>query len=67
MCDTIGNLPIQYILVDPSAAGFIETIKKYAKYIVKGADTSVFLAKAVHKSLVQKRIVKQCVLLAVDV
>lgn len=41
MCDTIGNLPIQYILVDPSAAGFIETIKKYAKYIVKGADNDV--------------------------
>ncbi len=41
MCDTIGKLPIQYILVDPSAAGFIETIKKYAKYIVKGADNDV--------------------------
>lgn len=41
MCDAIGNLPIQYILVDPSAAGFIETIKKYAKYIVKGADNDV--------------------------
>lgn len=41
MCDTIGNLPIQYILVDPSAAGFIETIRKYAKYIVKGADNDV--------------------------
>ena len=41
MCDTIGNLPIEYILVDPSAAGFIETIKKYSKYIVKGADNDV--------------------------
>lgn len=41
MCETIGDLPIQYILVDPSAAGFIETIKKYAKYIVKGADNDV--------------------------
>lgn len=41
MCDTIGNLPIEYILVDPSAAGFIETIKKYAKFIVNGADNDV--------------------------
>lgn len=41
MCETIGNLPIEYILVDPSAAGFIETINKYSKYIVKRADNDV--------------------------
>lgn len=41
VCEMIGNLPIQYILVDPSAAGFIETVKKYAKYIVKGANNDV--------------------------
>lgn len=41
MCAMIGELPIQYILVDPSAAGFIETVRKYAKYIVKGADNDV--------------------------
>lgn len=41
MCETIGKLPIEYILVDPSAAGFIETIKKYAKYVVRGADNDV--------------------------
>lgn len=41
MHDIIGNLPIEYILVDPSAAGFIETIKKYRKYIVRGADNDV--------------------------
>lgn len=41
MHDMIGNLPIEYILVDPSAAGFIETIKKYGRYIVKGADNDV--------------------------
>lgn len=41
MCDTIGKIPIEYILVDPSAAGFIETINKYAKYIVKRADNDV--------------------------
>lgn len=37
----IGDLPIEYIIVDPSAAGFIETIKKYGKYIVKGANNDV--------------------------
>lgn len=41
MCEMIGDLPIRYILVDPSAAGFIETVKKYAKYIVRGADNDV--------------------------
>jgi len=41
MCDLIGDLPIEYIIVDPSAASFIETINKYAKYIVKGADNDV--------------------------
>lgn len=41
VCEMIGDLPIQYILVDPSAAGFIETVKRYAKYIVRGADNDV--------------------------
>ncbi len=39
--ELIGNLPIEYIIVDPSAAAFIETINKYAKYIAKGADNDV--------------------------
>lgn len=37
----IGELPIEYILVDPSAASFITMIRRYAKYIVKGADNDV--------------------------
>lgn len=41
MCDAIGDIPIQEIVVDPSAAGFIETIKKYGKYVVKGANNDV--------------------------
>lgn len=41
LVETIGELPIEYIIVDPSAAGFIETIKKYGKYIVKGANNDV--------------------------
>ena len=41
LVETIGELPIEYIIVDPSAAGFIETIKKYGRYIVKGANNDV--------------------------
>ena len=41
MDDAIGSLPVESITVDPSAAGFIETIKKSAQYIVKGADNDV--------------------------
>lgn len=41
MRDLIGDLPIEYIIVDPSAAAFIETINKYAKYIAKGANNDV--------------------------
>lgn len=41
MCDLIGDLTIEYIIVDPSAAAFIETINKYAKYIAKGANNDV--------------------------
>lgn len=41
MCGLIGDLPIECIIVDPSAAAFIETINKYAKYIAKGANNDV--------------------------
>lgn len=41
MCDAIGDLPIEKIVVDPSAAGFIQTIVKYGKYIVEGANNDV--------------------------
>lgn len=39
--EMIGNKKVTYIIVDPSAASFIEVIKKYGKYIVKGADNDV--------------------------
>lgn len=42
MDDAIGELPIEKIIVDPSAAGFIQTIVKYGKYIVEGANNDVF-------------------------
>lgn len=39
--EMVGDIPIEYIVVDPSAAGFIETIKKHGKYICKGANNDV--------------------------
>lgn len=37
----IGDYPIQYIVIDPSAASMIETIQKYGEYIVMKADNDV--------------------------
>lgn len=39
--ELIGNTNIEYIIIDPSAASFIEVIKKYGEYIVKGANNDV--------------------------
>lgn len=39
--DAIGGLPVEKVVVDPSAAGFIQTIIKYGKYIVEGANNDV--------------------------
>lgn len=41
MCEAIGKLQIEKIIVDPSAAGFIQTIVKYGKYVVEGANNDV--------------------------
>lgn len=41
MDEMIGDRQVECIIVDPSAASFIEVIKKYAKYVVKGADNDV--------------------------
>lgn len=41
MNEMIGDRKVTFIIVDPSAASFIEVIKKYGKYIVKGADNDV--------------------------
>ena len=37
----IGEYPIEYIIIDPSAASMIETIQKYGKYISVRADNDV--------------------------
>lgn len=39
--EMIGDREIEYIIIDPSAASFIETIRKHGKYLVKGADNDV--------------------------
>jgi len=41
MDEMIGDRQVEFIIVDPSAASFIEVIKKYAKYVVKAADNDV--------------------------
>lgn len=39
--ELIGDIPIQYIVVDPSAASFIATIQKYGEYLVVKANNDV--------------------------
>lgn len=41
LCELIGDLPIEYIVIDPSAAAMIETINKYGKYAVVAANNDV--------------------------
>lgn len=37
----IGDIPIEYIVIDPSASSMIETIQKYSEYLVRKADNDV--------------------------
>lgn len=39
--ELIGDYPIEYIIIDPSAASMIETIQKYGEYVVMRADNDV--------------------------
>lgn len=39
--ELIGEYPIQYIIIDPSASSMIETIQKYAEFLVVRADNDV--------------------------
>ena len=41
LCDLAGEIPIEAVIVDPSAASFIEVIRKYGKYVVRGAENDV--------------------------
>lgn len=37
----IGDIKIEYIIIDPSASSMVETIEKYAEYLVVRADNDV--------------------------
>lgn len=39
--ELIGDFPIEYIVIDPSAASMIETIQKYNEYLVVKANNDV--------------------------
>lgn len=41
LSDLIGDYPIEYVIIDPSASSMIETIQKYGKWIVMKADNDV--------------------------
>ncbi|MBQ3037701.1 MAG: PBSX family phage terminase large subunit [Clostridia bacterium] len=41
LCELAGDYNIRYVIIDPSAASFIATIRRYGKFIVKKADNSV--------------------------
>lgn len=58
MDEMIGNKKVTCIIVDPSAASFIEVIKKYGKYIVKGADNDVLDGIRVVTTMLNKGMLK---------
>lgn len=39
--ELVGDYPIEYIIIDPSAASMIETIQKYSEFIVLRAENDV--------------------------
>lgn len=39
--ELIGGIPIQYLIIDPSASSMIETIQKYGEYLIVKADNDV--------------------------
>lgn len=41
LLELVGNVPIEYIVVDPSAASFIATIQKYGRFLVVKANNDV--------------------------
>lgn len=41
LCALAGDLNIRYVIVDPSAASFIQTIRRHGRFMVKKADNSV--------------------------
>lgn len=57
LCKLIGDRKVSFIIVDPSAASFIETIKKHGKYIAKGAENDVLDGIRVVTTMLNKGII----------
>lgn len=57
ICKLIGDRKVSFIIVDPSAASFIETINKYGKYIVKRANNDVLDGIRVQTTFLNKGII----------
>lgn len=60
LCKLIGDRKVSFIIVDPSAASFIETIKKHGKYIAKGAENDVLDGIRVVTTMLNKGIISFC-------
>lgn len=58
VCKLIGDRKIEFIIVDPSAASFIEVIKKYAQYIAIPANNDVLDGIRVTTTFLNKGILK---------
>ena len=41
LCELAGDLPIEKVIVDPSAASFIQTIRRHGRFAVQQADNRV--------------------------
>lgn len=53
-----GDRPIQYVVIDPSAASFIETIKRHGKYMVAKANNDVLDGIRVTASMLNAGMIK---------
>ncbi len=57
LCKLIGDRRVEYIIVDPSAASFIECINKHGDYIAKGAINDVLDGIRVQTTFLNKGII----------
>lgn len=56
--ELIGDRKVSYIIIDPSAASFIEVIKKYGEYTVRKADNDVLDGIRVVTTMLNKGLLK---------
>lgn len=57
ICKLIGDRRVEFIIVDPSAASFIECINKHGDYIAKGAVNDVLDGIRVQTTFLNKGII----------